>query len=476
MPLSEYELKRLENIKRNREILASLNVPQNIAAVSVGISDSSVTTAHSPVKRTRSVTTRTPVESLRKSSRLQSKQSKDYQHAKDQKHMELEDLLKSRKPFKEKRSRSASYPHVPFEPEEGATEAFIETAKRANSHITAIKPSSSSPQRNLRPFTIAKGEQVIKVVPSRIYTIAIHPSPKVILASAGDKVGHLGFLDASSFWNDAGSPRYFLFKPHDGAISGQQYNPQDSSQLFTSSYDGSISSCNLNRGTFDRLYEGGKDYQQQIITSLDRSESGDLLYFSDTDGALSILDRRKAGRPETFQLHSKKMGGVSLDRKDENYLASCSLENVVCIWDLRMLSATAPIRRFEYKRAVTAVAFHPSQRDCIVSTCYDDTVRIHRKIFLSEDDGDTVIRHNNQTGRWITTFKACWDPKSSTILVGNMNRGLDVIDDTDGHTFNYLSEHLTSQPAVNAAHPHHDIVLSGTATGKLAFWQRSSSS
>jgi hypothetical protein len=129
----------------------------------------------------------------------------------------------------------------------------------------------------------------------------------------------------------------------------------------------------------------------------------------------------------------------------------------------------------DFRRAVTAVNFHPQRRDCLVSTCYDDHVRIHTGLW--EDRPSLLeVPHNNQTGRWITTFKAAWDPKSrfdlsaSTVLVGDMNRGLDLIDGQTGVTHNYTSEWLTAQPAVNAAHPVLDLVVSGNASGKLALW------
>ncbi len=40
-----------------------------------------------------------------------------------------------------------------------------------------------------------KAEQVAKVVPQRIFSMAIHPSEDKILAIAGDKWGRLGIWD-----------------------------------------------------------------------------------------------------------------------------------------------------------------------------------------------------------------------------------------------------------------------------------------
>ena len=99
---------------------------------------------------------------------------------------------------------------------------------------------------------------------------------------------------------------------------------------------------------------------------------------------------------------------------------------------------------------------------------------MYKRQVLSDRPKELTVRHNNQTGRWITTFKAYWDPKSTDdlgyVVLGDMNRGLDLIDGTSGVTHNFTSDYLTAQPAVNASHSILDLIVSGNASGKLALW------
>ena len=173
---------------------------------------------------------------------------------------------------------------------------------------------------------------------------------------------------------------------------------------------------------------------------------------------------------------------------DGKYLATASNDGTVGLWDLRKLqhrlsdeSQAQALHTLTFRRSVTSVYFNPSDSNKIISTCYDDHVRVHYN--LTKGSADTHLHsemsHNNQTGRWITNFKAVWDPKSANYaVVGNMNRGIDVINaEMEGEAKseivrNVTSDYLTAQPAVNAFHPNLDVVASGNASGKIALWTR----
>ena len=42
---------------------------------------------------------------------------------------------------------------------------------------------------------VVRDEHAVKVVPERIYSVAVHPSSEKILACAGDKKGYVGLWD-----------------------------------------------------------------------------------------------------------------------------------------------------------------------------------------------------------------------------------------------------------------------------------------
>lgn len=83
---------------------------------------------------------------------------------------------------------------------------------------------------------------VAKVTPDRIYSVAFHPSPSVLIACAGDKQGYLGLwnVDKSSDINSTDDyDGVHLFKIHTSPISCLQWNALGSA-LYSISYDSTV--------------------------------------------------------------------------------------------------------------------------------------------------------------------------------------------------------------------------------------------
>lgn len=484
--MSAYELKRLENIRQNQQILAALNIPKpgSIApsaakqakkkrgSASALLSSSGLKRKAPLVGSSRRAAPKKPT---RVSARLREK-DEEARTGKKRKAV----LEKELPPPAEKapRAKAPITVRLAFEPEIGATGNFLALLKEASGSVRHVGDDDRASPCASRRMGIKGEPGVAKIVQERIYSIALHPGTSKILAATGSKAGAIGFWDATAFYEDPkivpGPPSAFLFRPHTESVATLRYNPANHNELLSAAYDGVVQCMDMVKGHFDPIPVKGESY----LSSFDfADDTGHVLALADMSGAVTFLDRRAPSKAEHYQLHLKKAGGVSVCRAENNWFATCSLENTVCVWDRRSLKPveSAPLLRMDFRRAVTAVNFHPRRRDCLVSTCYDDHVRIHAGLW-DETPSLLEVPHNNQTGRWITTFKAAWDPKSraelsaSTVLVGDMNRGLDLIDGATGVTHNYTSEWLTAQPAVNAAHPVLDLVVSGNASGKLALW------
>mmetsp|Transcript_29306 Transcript_29306/g.113606 ORF Transcript_29306/g.113606 Transcript_29306/m.113606 type:complete len:138 (-) Transcript_29306:250-663(-) len=94
-------------------------------------------------------------------------------------------------------------------------------------------------------------------------------------------------------------------------------------------------------------------------------------------------------------------------------------------------------------------------------------------------DKPRVYKHDNNTGRWITKFKAEWYPQEPGVFVcGSMKRphGLDVFDaSTTEHSIagKLMSEYLSAIPARHAFHPEMDVLATGNASGRLCIWTTS---
>ena len=498
--LSEYEKKRLENIKQNQEILKSLNIkgiipdelkkPVKPAAKPVG----------SSVKKARVSTEETSGASAgeggrRVSSRLLRKSGLLEGLDEDYVKIESLEMFKS-DPSPPKPKRIVG--KIPFDPEEGATTGFLElTGSLKNLDQSVLFNVHKRPENEFENGLEIQNElSVVKVMKERIYSIAVHPDPSKVLIAAGGKFGELSFLDATKsshpekMLNELPEakdyrPGVYSFRPHTGSISNLRYNPANSSQLISTSYDNIVRCLDINTGTFEELYNFGED-TGDVVTGFDLDQSGNLFYLSDTDGMFRWTDRRmpeKDGIIKEIRLHEKKIGCVSVCR-DGKYLATASNDGTVGLWDLRniqsfeTLSDAKPVHTLTFRRSVTSVYFNPLDSNKLLSTCYDDHVRVHYNLNNAHASSHAEIAHNNQTGRWITNFKAVWDPKSADYaVVGNMNRGIDIIqtggpDRPTEIVRNVTSDYLTAQPAVNAFHPNLDIIASGNASGKIAIWSR----
>lgn len=84
------------------------------------------------------------------------------------------------------------------------------------------------------------------------------------------------------------------------------------------------------------------------------------------------------------------------------------------------------------------------------------------------------IRHDNQTGRWLTTFQAQWHPstREDLFVVGSMNRPrrIEVFDGSSGALIRGIEgEAMTSVSSRCCFHPSQDklIVCGGNSSGRV---------
>lgn len=453
MELSQYERKRLENIRHNQQVLRDLEIPQ----VKLVPTSKPKTVAVMRQKRAR----QEPVEPTRRSTRL----------------IERETGVKMTETVTEptverKKEREVRRPiitsRVQFAPTIGANEDFLNSFG-----MVQDQPKTCPPKKH---YAMRHEHCIIKAARDRIYSMAIHPQTDQIIACAGTKEGELAFwnctevLDEHYKVEDDWTPKAFLFSPHAGAISNLRFNPLDNSRLLTTGYDGTCLTMDLQKGTFSPWFTMPKGDDDAVVTGFDLYDN--LALHSDTAGMLRITDLRCDQLVNKVRLHENKIGGVSVSC-DGVSIASCSNDRTVAVWDFRKLTPGNYKHRFDFKNAVTAVNFHPQSPLHFVSTCYDDTVRIYN---LLDTENAIKINHNNQTGRWITLFKAIWDPKStvkeSVIAIGNMEqRGVDLYEGAKGEWLQCATgEWLTAQPAVNAFHTSLPIMVSGNASGKMVVW------
>lgn len=343
----------------------------------------------------------------------------------------------------------------------------------------------------------------IKITPERIYSLGFHPTEDKPLIFAGDKMGNLGIFDASQTGPevkaedndddeedaDAPEPAITAFKVHSRTITSFVF-PANADSLYSGSYDSSIRKLDLQKGVAVEVFAPESlDTDLPISSIAIPSTDPNMLMFSTLEGSFGRHDMRTPKDTELFQLTDKKIGGFSLHPLNPHLVATASLDRMLKVWDLRKITGKGESRipnlvgehesRLSVSHASWSAAGH------VATASYDDTIKIHS--FLDAGSWKVghdltekamkptaTIRHNNQTGRWVTILKPQWQEKPQDgiqkFVIGNMNRFVDVFA-SDGEQLAQLGgDGITAVPAVAQFHPTKDWVAGGTASGKLCLW------
>ncbi len=277
----------------------------------------------------------------------------------------------------------------------------------------------------------------IKITPERIYSLGFHPTTDKPLVFAGDKMGNLGVFDAAQTSiaakkengvkkeeeeeeeeDDDPDPAITIFHCHTRTISSFQFSPINPSQLYTCSYDSSLRLLDLTKSKSTEIYAPADTSADEPLSGVEVDPTNPhMLYFSRLDGHVGRTDTRAPNTAELFQLSEKKIGGFSMHPGNPHFVATASLDRYMRIWDLRKLSGKvgkqtpALIGEHESRLSVSHAAFNSAGQ--VATASYDDTVKIHtfegmgswkagHKLSDENMKPSSTIRHNNQTGRWVT--------------------------------------------------------------------------
>ncbi|KAI5293272.1 hypothetical protein KEM52_005692 [Ascosphaera acerosa] len=353
----------------------------------------------------------------------------------------------------------------------------------------------------------------VKITPERIYTMAFHPTEDKPVVFAGDKLGHLGILDASqtsqriksertdddtedSQHDDDPDPVVTTIKPHSRTISSIFVHRSQPTKLYTASYDSSIRVLDLDHQTATEAYAPSDLTDEDPLSGVDMNASDPhVLYFTSLEGNFGIHDTRIRTRQgaKIFTLSDRKIGGFSLCPNAPTYFATASLDRYLRLWDLRSLRQedSVPVGEHLSALSVSHAAFNASGQ--IATASYDNTLKVHdlaqvgilsgtwpadHTLSDAEMQPTTTIRHNCQTGRWVTILRPQWQstPAANATVqrfsIGNMQRYVDVYSAT-GVLLARLGgseDGITAVPAVTAMHPVRDWVVGGTASGRVGLW------
>ncbi|KAL0940101.1 WD domain-containing protein [Colletotrichum truncatum] len=335
----------------------------------------------------------------------------------------------------------------------------------------------------------------IKICPLRIYSSAFHPTEEKPLIFAGDKEGALGIFDASQAGpesndddDDDAEDKWFepvigAYKLHTRTISSIIVSPFEQQKVYTSSYDSTIRVLDLEGDMCVPVWEPEDKDDDVPLSAIDMPlNDKNLMYFSTLNGALGKVDLRDR-KAEIWQLSDNKIGGFSLNPREPHLVATASLDRTVKIWDLRKITGKGDMRYpemcYEHDSRLSVSHAAWSSAGHVATSSYDDTIKIYN--YGDREQWDKkgmepshVVRHNNQTGRWVTILKPQWQKRPQDgiqkFVIGNMNRFVDVYAANGEQLAQLGGDGISAVPAVAQFHPTMDWVAGGTASGKLCLW------
>lgn len=447
--LTDYERLREENIRRNEVILASLR--RKADELSAAIKSASKRGRPSNQPRKKPATPTNPAE-LRRSLRLSQ-------------------LPPSHSPDAEP---------TPGPPPVPRSTSF--SSSLASSIIEAA--SLAPPAAKIRADDFDAGKELVltpanvrKVVPDRILGVRVLPLVDRTVVAAGNKLGNIGFWDVDGMVEDEagnGADGVFEYLPHRGPVPAIVAHPAAPQKIYSCSYEGEICLMDLEKESFNMIQLC--DYP--VYSLCQAPDSPSCLYFGDGNGELKLLDERMGKVSTTWDSHDNTINSIDFHPEKEHMLATSSTDRTARIWDLRRLKRKKEesLKVLKHNRSVQSAYFSP-RGHMLATTSLDDTVRV----FCGDDfDRSHIIKHNNQTGRWISTFKAIWGWNDSDLFIGNMKRAIDIIsvggNDSSLSASNSAcleSEHMTAIPCRLSAHPYKVGHLAcASSGGKVFFWTR----
>lgn len=316
---------------------------------------------------------------------------------------------------------------------------------------------------------------------------------------AGDKEGAMGVFDGSQTTPevddddevpDIPDPVISAFKTHTRTITSFVFSYTDANAVYSSSYDSSIRKMDLEKGVSTQIFAPKDADVDMPISTLDVAASEpNILYFATLDGSVGRYDIRAPDSEEIWTLSEQKIGGFALHPLQPHLLATASLDRTLKIWDLRKITGKGDLRHpallGEHSSRLSVSHASWSAGGQIATSSYDDTIKIYNfaeagKWSPGQDIDEAVlepahiVRHNNQTGRWVTILKPQWQQRPrdgiEKFAIGNMNRFVDLFASDGSQLAQLGGDGITAVPAVAHYHPTMDWVAGGNGSGKLCLW------
>ena len=341
-------------------------------------------------------------------------------------------------------------------------------------------PSFSDLDWSLSQLTITD-DLVAKVVPDRIFSVSLHPGDTRLVCAVAGKVGHVGLWDIMNR-DDRFSNGVHLYQPHTRPVNTMNWDQADTSRLVTTSYDGTSRVLDCGLGQWRMLY-GEKQYLENGgWTSCHAQQSPNTWLISQGNtGSVVLVDTRVGWElPSTTMKCFERLNpkSLSVHPKQPNVYLTGTNKGGCFIFDIRMArdsSLMTPVSELSgHSRSLSSCVFSRDTGDQVATLASDDKLRLYDTSYLDTPviSPQCAVRHNNQTGRWLTPLRLTWHPARPGVLVcGSMMRPRQIeVWDTEGGDLRpaaqLTGEALGSVTSIVDIHPTRDVIVGGNSSGR----------
>ncbi|KAH9627056.1 hypothetical protein KSS87_023744 [Heliosperma pusillum] len=450
LPMTEYERRRLENIKRNGDMLSSLNINSILADPSF--------------KRPRPGTPREWHKRVYERSRS-SLRTKGIPASNPS-------GLSYDKPCKVTTPVSNNGPITMrnvYKGDEESHYSFVERlrAVEMNSGTNVGRVSVQEPVK-LESFKL-ESENVTRIVPDDATVIRFLPTSDTNLVVGGSRSGFLGVWEATSRDADKFGKAVHFYRPHSSIIYGISVHPFSPTKIYSCCGDGLLRLMNIGREEFDLLYSSSGSALYSVYQPPNDANS---TYIGEGLGGLNLYDGRAGKIANSWLLHKDRINSIDFNPSNTYVVATASSDCQACLWDLRKMNnqhlVCKAFKTFTHKSSIHSAYFSPSG-SCLAISSWGHKIAVLR----GADFEDNYVIHRAHLGyTQISCSRAIWGWDDTYLYMGCKKRRVEVLSVPQGKTTATLESSLVSSLSFQFdAHPCKVGMLVGaSSSGKAFLW------
>ncbi|CAM6030736.1 unnamed protein product [Sphagnum balticum] len=326
---------------------------------------------------------------------------------------------------------------------------------------------------------------VIRLHSRRVTYLEFHPTKDNLLIS-GDKKGQIGIWDFEKVFE-----KTVYDQIHTCLVNSIKFHPWQDGMLYTASSDGKVCYTDLETAVPVEIFDLNPDgwagpSTWRMMYAMDLNAIRNLALAADNFGFLYQLDMRsnlKVGKPIGVHKKGTKVVGLHCHPIEPDLFLTCGNDHTARIWDMRMLDSDSCLAELQHSRVVTSAYFSPVTGTKILTTCQDNRIRVWDNICADLTTCSREIVHSHDFNRYLTSFKAEWDPKDPSECLTVIGRyisddfqgvalhPIDFIDISTGQLVEQVFDHsITTICPVNKLHPRINVMATGSSRS-LFIWK-----